>query len=60
MEIDDPIPTPQLVPLGYIVLQSLPVTEEEGKIWLQMIAKSLPSEIFTQYSWLPIQPGDPN
>lgn len=60
MELDDPLPTPQLARLGHVVLQSLPVTEEEGKVWLNMIAKTLPSEFFTHFSWLPMQPGDPN
>lgn len=53
-------PEGKLVPLGHVILQSMPLTKEEGEVWLSMIAKSLPSEIFTLYSWLPMQPGDPN
>ena len=49
-----------LVPLGYVVLQSLPCTEEEGRVWLQMIARTLPCEMFTTYSWIPLLPGDTN
>lgn len=55
-----PPPEGKLVPLGHVVLQSCPLTEEEGKMWLTMIANVLPSEVFTLYSWLPIQPGPTN
>lgn len=59
--IDELLPPDQkLVPLGYIVLQSGPLTEEEGKIWLTLVSKVLPSEIFTHYSFVPIIPGDSN
>ena len=49
-------PGEKLVPLGTVILQSMPLSEEEGRIWLEMIAKTLPSEIFTHYSWVPILP----
>lgn len=53
----------KLVPLGYIVVQSMPLTEKEGEIWLTMIARTMPPEIvslFTQSAWVPIIPGDLN
>jgi hypothetical protein len=50
-----PPPEGKLEPLGTIILQSMPVTKEEGEVWLTMVAKVLPSEIFTHYSWVPIQ-----
>lgn len=58
----DIIPPPEgkLVPLGHVVLQSMPLTKEEGDVWLSMIAKSLPAEIFTHYSWVPILPDPAN
>ena len=49
-----------LPPLGHIILQSTPVTKEEGEVWLSMIAQVLPSEIFTHYSWVPFAPGKTN
>ena len=55
MEPDSPVPEGKLVPLGHIILQSCPISEEEGQAWLQMVAKVLPAEIFTTWSWLPIQ-----
>lgn len=53
----------KLVPLGYIILQSFPVTEEEGEAWETLFRKCLPPEackLFTQVSWVPIMPGDSN
>ena len=49
----------KLVPLGYVVIQSKPVTELEGEILRIALAKILP-ETFTSYSWLPIIPGESN
>ena len=48
-------PKPQL---GFIILQSAPLTKEEGQTWLAMVANCLPSEIFTQYSWVPFTKPD--
>ncbi len=50
-----PPPEGKLEQLGTIVLQSLPVSKDEGDAWLQLVAKHLPAEIFTAYSWVPLQ-----
>jgi hypothetical protein len=50
----------KLVPLGHIVVQSQPLTQAEGDFWLNILAKNLPAELFSHYSWLPILPGDSN
>jgi hypothetical protein len=38
MEIDDIVSNGKLPRLGRVVLQSKPLTKEEGDIWLQMLA----------------------
>jgi len=41
MEIDDIVSNGKLPRLGRVVLQSKPLTKEEGDIWLQMLANYL-------------------
>ena len=45
----------KLIEMGTIILQSKPCSKEEGDAWLKFIAAHLPSEVFTTYSWIPIQ-----
>lgn len=51
---------PEMPQMGYMVIQSAPLTEAEGQMWLGMVARCFPDEMFTKFSWLPILPGDPN
>lgn len=57
MGTNDPLAPPgtKFVPLGHVILQSQPLTKEEGDAWLKFIAGVLPAEVFTLYSWVPIQ-----
>lgn len=45
---------PKLEVVGNIILMSHPVTKEEGDAWLKFIASVLPCEVFTTWSWIPI------
>lgn len=45
---------------GHMIIQSFPVTEEEGKAWLDLIAKALPPEMYVRASWVPTMLGSPN
>jgi hypothetical protein len=40
--------------VGNIILMSRPVTEAEGQAWLHAIAAVLPADVFTTWSWIPI------
>jgi hypothetical protein len=53
-------PQRKLVPLGNVIIQSFLVTEEEGRAWLDLIAKALPREMYVRASWVPTLPEDPN
>jgi hypothetical protein len=50
----------KLSPLGYVVLQSEPITEADGNMWMAMVANFMPQEIFRNYRWIPLVPGDGN
>ena len=50
----------KLVPLGNVIIQSFPVTQEEAEHWLELIAKSLPAEMYVKAAWIPMLPGDTN
>jgi len=57
MKMDEPILRPpggKLEVVGNIILMSKPVTQQEGQEWLQAVSAILPSDMFTTWSWIPI------